>query len=255
MLFSVESFSNEWFFKLYGKYHTPLTYQQMPAYFTDQVYVPVYLSGTEWNIIAENSKFSLASGMSYGVSAGCFFNKLIGIELSFESFSINKTFESDNYELDSTSILGKASWKFKSFKVMPTLLFRKEYKKSEIIAKIGPLIGFDEFDKKINGQGYTNSYQLFGGLGFGYNIGVEYQHELSSRFHLSIEIGMEDHYYTPKKAMQMAWSYQLAIVQNIEYEKEFERYKNPAYYNVPMRLSETLRLNSMYCSFGIVYKI
>ncbi|MFB6317158.1 hypothetical protein [Saccharicrinis sp. FJH54] len=256
LIFYSQVRGSEWYLKPNLRYHTPLTYQSMPGYFSAQVFVPVYTLATPWTVVDINRKFSLAHGLSYGMSVGCFFNDLLGIEMMYDRFGISETYQSDYPDIEEPYIVGKSDWKFTSNKLITSVVFRRSYGlKHEFLARAGVLIGINSIYKKIYGRGVSNAYDVNGGIGYGYNLGFEYRYELLDRIAVFAELGIENQFYSPTSASLSQASYQLAMVDIIEYQKEYYRYNDPVYYDVYYQLKEHVKLNSLYVGFGLVFKL
>lgn len=254
------------YIKINPRYHIPNAKQKSPEYFSPGITLgPGYLTTV---ITSSINKFSIANGFSLGGILGYRINEFIGVELGLDYFKSNSTFDPG---INSLWWVG-SRWKFWSVNSMPTFVFGKAYTNSALYAKVGPIIGLSSLTKTIlDGNGDPMiSYKLKNNLSYGYKVGFEYNYGLNKSLSLSVEIGIENYSYTPKKAeLEDANGYDMEMLpernKKIEYVSEIKNEEiGRSYYQgygimynpdePTKRLKETLKMNSAYIGIGLIFK-
>jgi hypothetical protein len=261
--------AKELYFKPYVRYHLPLITQNAPIYF-NRLYFPQD-EMRSFTIPSDIAHFSLSQGFKYGATFGYTFNDVLGVELSGDYFSTNKTFSSSTSSMNSS-----LDWKLNSWNIIPSFTFSKKYGKSSVIAKIGVVVGTTGLEKSVR----TNetpllSYRFDRNISLGYAISFEYNFMLSDKLALAAECGIENSSYTPTKAELTDYYtkdlpldvYPLSL-RTIKYENtvrgqgmDFYNSYLPTIYstdqqNEPQtRIKETLKMNSLYFGISIKYYI
>lgn len=178
------------YFKPHLRYHTPLTTQEAPEYFSGiQPFPrPIFFKS---NI----QEFSLAKGFSYGGAIGVKTNKAFGFELGLDYFHNDDTFEPD----DTYSYPSK--WNFQTFNITPTVTFNQPIKSSKSRASIkgGIILGISTLEKTLLIRENQLTYNFSPELSLGYLIGAEYNYSINQKFSINAEIGIQNQFYTPKE--------------------------------------------------------
>ena len=269
LLYSISVYGEEIYFKPYIRYHLPLITQNAPVYFNILSYSPNALRLNN-QISSTIENFSLAQGFKYGGTLGYTFNDVLGVELSSDYFSTDKTFISNNSYMN-----GILNWKLNSWNFIPTFTFSRKYLKSSVIGKIGFITGITGLDKSIRTESTTPlSYRFDKNTSIGYTFSIEYNYRLSDKLALAAECGIENTYYTPTKAELTGYfnqnnpvDYYSTYIRTIKYENNIRNLHNDTYnynsstiylpdQNSPqMRIKETLIMNSLFLGISLKYYI
>ncbi|HLO61278.1 MAG TPA: outer membrane beta-barrel protein [Bacteroidales bacterium] len=263
------SYSQHFYLKPHLRYHTPLTYQKAPEFFTANMFI---LTGSDvyyTSVITENKKFSLAKGTSYGADIGFRINEHIAIELGFDYFRNNHQLKSDS--VSPNYPLGSTAWQLRVLNAIPALVLSQPIGKNfAFSAKAGFVAGVTSLGKSIIFEEKRRTFMFNKSLDFGYTFGAEIEYRLLNHVGVSIEAGVENIFYKPRKAILKEdnfsyWDmdelprYLKSIVYKRKIDNEQVYYDNmndtyyTNYYKPLMRLKETLKLNSMYGGININY--
>lgn len=264
---SITTYGIEIYFKPYVRYQIPFLTQDAPIYFNIPIYSPGDLRLSN-PISSEIENFSLAKGFKYGGTLGYAFNDVLGLELSGDYFTTNKTFVSYNSYQN-----GIINWNLNTFNISPVFTFSKNYNKSIVIGKIGLIAGITNLDKSIRTDETTPlSYKFDKNIDLGYSISLEYNYKLSKKFAVVAECGMENTYFTPKKAeltkyfnTDLPLDFYSPYVKTILYKNDITNQQTSEYYggtiilpdqNAPqIRIKETLMMNSIFFGISLKYNI
>lgn len=268
-LCSILVYGEEIYFKPYIRYHLPLITQNAPVYFNLPTYVPNALILIN-PIPSDIDNFSLAQGFKYGGTLGYTFNDILGVELSSDYFSTDKTFTSNTSYMN-----GILNWKLNSLNFIPTFTFSRKYFNSSVTGKIGLITGITGLEKSIRTVSTTPlSYRFDKNISIGYTISIEYNYKLTDKLALAAECGIENTYYTPTKAELTGYFNQVypidsysTYIRTINYENNIRN--QPTYFygygsseiNLPdqnspqTRIKETLIMNSLFLGISLKYYI
>jgi len=264
---SISVYGEEIYFKPYIRYHLPLITQNAPVYFNMPSYVPngIMLLNP---IPSDIENFSLARGFKYGATFGYTFNDVIGVELSSDYFSTDKTFTSNTSNMN-----GILNWKLNSLNFIPTFTFSRKYFNSSVTGKIGFITGITGLEKSISTENSNPfSYRFDRNISLGYTFSIEYNYKLSDKLALAAECGIENTYYTPTKAELTGYfnpdypaDYYSTYIRTINYENNIRNqqtypdYSSTNYLpdqNSPQkRIKETLIMNSLFLGISLKYYI
>jgi hypothetical protein len=258
----------EFYVKINSRYHLPVTTQKAPEYFAPLLSVAGQSGYSSFKVYTEINNFSLASGFSYGSTFGYKLNECLRVEIAFDYFRNNKTVGIANYSLPVPNL--STDWKFRTLNSVPTFVFGKSFAKSAFSAKLGAIIGLSSLEKTTLCSVFKESYKLKREISIGYMFGFEYNYTLNSRWLLSAEAGVENYFYTPRKASLIEDTFDTFYnntptknIAEIEYSKEIINQYGVKDYSSgepssrwnesTKRLTETLKMNSAFIGIGFIY--
>ncbi|MDD4968934.1 MAG: outer membrane beta-barrel protein [Paludibacter sp.] len=261
-MYSISIYGKELYFKPYIRYHLPLFAQNAPNYFN--IDLPINQSGYR-TLSYPIENFSLAEGFKYGGTIGYAFDDVIGMELSSDYFSTDKTFMN-----------GIINWKLNAWNIIPTFTFSMKYIKSSVIGKVGFITGITEQEKSIKPVWSTSSvsYKFNKNISVGYTISIEYNYKLSDKLAFAAECGIENTFYTPTKAeltnyfnpnypidYYSTYIRTIKYVSNIRNQQTYGQYDGSSTIYLPdqnsaqTRIKETLIMNSLFLGISLKYNI
>jgi hypothetical protein len=261
--------SQEFYLKPQARYHVPLTYQEAPELYNAAIVVATSTGYYYTYIITQAKKFSLAKGLSYGGSLGYRFNNFIGAEISLHYFQIKEEFVSD--DIPPHYPIGPTAWQYRTINASPSLVIIEQIGRVRIAARSGIIIGRSSLGKSIIFEDKRKTYKFNPGLAWGYTFGLEFSYSLTHNVGLSLEAGIDNVFYKPRKAIlkQDDFSYwdldelpqylkEIYYVRKVDHERVYYDLLNDTYYtdsNKPLlRLRETLKVNSFYTGIGLCYR-
>lgn len=279
LLCSISVYGKEIYLRPYIRYHLALTSDNSPVYFNIPMYNPKLVVPNlvmPDQIILNNpipsdiENFSLAQGFKYGCTLGYTFNDVLGVELSSDYFSTNKTFHTNT-----TLMNGILNWKLNTWNIIPTFTFSRKHLKSSFLGKVGFIAGITDLEKSIRTKTSTPLiYRFDKNLNIGYTFSIEYNYKLSDRLSISSELGFENIFYTPTKAQMTKYfnsnypvDYYPEYIRTIKYVDNISNQDTYPYYysgqiiylpnqNSPqLRLKETLKMYSLFLGISIKYSI
>jgi hypothetical protein len=250
------------------RYHSPLTHQVSPEYFNAAIIVPTSTGNYYTYIITRNNKFSLARGLSYGVSAGYRISDKVSVESGFYYFQNKEKFASD--DVYPHYPIGSTSWQFRSFNFTPSLVFAHTSGNFTLSAKAGFLAGLTSLGRSIFFDFKRKTFKFNTSFSTGYTFGIELGWHLANNFVVSAETGIENQFYTPRKARIQyddftyyrldqlpVYLREIIYVREIDNETVIYDSQSDTYFtnqNKPlMRLKEPLKMNSFYTGIGIKF--
>jgi len=232
-------------------------YLDMPSHMTELVLI--------FPVSSLSKNFTLANGLEYGFAIDYTFRNQLGFELGLGYFSSMKTSFSASKQ---AFISANTDWKYRSFVARPLFTYTVTNKKSTFIGKTGPTIHYTS--ATINASYGSDNEKLSvcrfaNQLNLGYLIALEYNYQLSGRFSLAIELGLEQYKYTPGKATVEYGSliqkkYEIQYVNEIVNELisfQYPSFQYPSFQNSSQskQLKESVLFNSIYFGIGIKYNL
>lgn len=273
LLFSIKSFGakldslNQGFYvKISSHYHTPVSYQNSPAYFQ----VPVnFTSSGRYELVYPKIEpdFSFAKGQSYEFKIGKIYSNNIGFEIGINSFNAHREYGqtsiavggTNNYNSTYTTVIIPTMVSdFSTLYLKPAIIVAKNLKESSILMKGGLLLS----NSKLT-QTYLNlaTYRMKNHLDLGYFMGIDYNLRLSNKIGFSFEIGIENLFYSPKEAILDNPNLNYPYTSTITYVDNYSSQTSPNVNAVSISnnnsssilLTQTTKLNSLYFGMGLNY--
>jgi len=251
-------FSQGVYFKASSNYNISISKQQMPEYFTFQIYVP-YGASISGDVNLSVEEFSIASGLNLQGAAGYSFKDFISFELKFSTFSNSeKKFKASKEHVFAFS--GETEWNLCGYSLLPTVLFGQTFNKSTVNIFVYSGFGLSKLNIKALLNEDFREYKFDRSYTFSWGYGLEYSYSISKNFSLFTNIGINNTSYTPRKAKLTSSSYSMEYLttsqKEIEYLDEINNLELGYNSNSPeIRLRETLKLNSFYWGIGIKYTL
>jgi hypothetical protein len=253
-------YAQGFYFKPEIRYHSQLTTQKSPMYFNAVEWTPwgtYYISPVE-------EKFSLANGFSFGGIVGYNLNESFSLETGINYFRNNQTINHDGPDL-------YTKWLYNSINTTHSVVLIMPFKRSALSARVGGIIGLTSLDKTIGLYNWERTYVLRGNVSFGYVFGIDYDYSFNARLSLSTGIGVDNIFYTPAKGKLTQDGYPDSSIDNvpayardINYVRKLDNQRagyvgNYGVYVLDhdkpsVRLTETLRFNSIFFGIGLKYK-
>jgi len=194
-----------------------------------------------------------AKGISFGISLGKRYNKSLKVALDVNYLNYQFSYGDNDYSLASA----KSDYNFKSLNLSPFLLFGNSWKNIGLYAKGGVNVGISSINRQNVQYGfsyYASDYETDPFISYGYVLGTEINYFLKNnpRIALSFECGVENNYYTPKKAKEVSnngtW--------DIEYDEYVDEPDSGDNYQLGYKaLKQTFKLSSVYFKLGLILNL
>lgn len=248
------------YFKTSVDYNIAASSQQMPQYFSYKINYG--MGPGSYNINLNVNDFSVAAGVDFQGAVGYSVNDFLSFELKFSTFS-NSEQEFDAYPASEYVLNGKTVWDLHHYDLLPTILFGKTFNRSKINVFLYSGLGISQLNIQASVNDNFCEYKFGTSDVFSWGYGLEYSYSISNGFSLFTSIGINNTNYKPEKARLISSSssmeYLTTSQKEIKYVDEITNL-NLSYYGgtgdpqkPETRLSETLRLNSIYFGFGLKY--
>jgi hypothetical protein len=210
---------------------------------------------------ATDEDFSLSSGLKYGLTLGYTFKNNLGVELGVDYFNRHKEFT-----IMKQSELTK-DWSYQATTFRPAVTFTVDNKKSSFTGKAGPICVLTDAEQShFRSEELLSTCTFNKHLNWGYSAGIEYNYHFSPSFALSMELGLEQYNFTPKKSKVQYEAVddfhydetgKLIIakkVLEINYVNKVDQAKVDGVFS-DKRFKESILFNSLYFGIGIKYTI
>ena len=229
--------------KPYIIYHQSVSSQQEPVFF--QFSIPSYPSSS--GIIyssAFRKDFTLATGREYGLAIDYTFHNQLGFELGLGYFSsISNPLDRGWLTID---------WNYHSIAVRPLFSYAVTKGKSVFIGKVGPTVYLASATMNA-----SFAHCTFGNrLSWGFATGLEYNYQLSKKWGLAMELGVEQYKYTPARATV---EYKEIEKKNDEILYVNKMFREPMFDGYELsqkkRMKESILFNNIYFGIGIKYNL